>query len=231
MYNEELNVRVLKKLTAAPLFFFAFGYWMLSNHQLQQTYRDLEPLGRSSDDFNARHNLADIFSAAGIEQSGSAFVLLVLYIIQLFYMFGILVIFKTNIIEQEKEAVALESIDLYKNCLDKDDRRWTKSEELCNRDTYGFKTLFTHSLLEISNSHLTQGMHLEGEHTYNILRNRKYIKRFQYVAVSTPNRSEHIFDADSDDENNHLQSDLVRLALNIAYIDKDNLNAICDKFK
>jgi len=146
-------------------------------------------------------------------------------------MFGILILFKTNIIEQEKETQIIESIDLYKNCLDKDDRRWTKSEELCNRDTYGFKTMFTNSLLEISNSHMTQGMHLEGEHTYNILRNHKYTKLFQYVAVSTPNRSEYIFDADSDDENNHLQSDLVRLALNIAYINKDNINSICDKFK
>ena len=31
-YDEKLNTSVLQKLTWAPVYFLAFGYWMLSNH-------------------------------------------------------------------------------------------------------------------------------------------------------------------------------------------------------
>ena len=37
-YDERLNDSILKNLTKAPLFLFAFGYWMLSNKQLLQNY-------------------------------------------------------------------------------------------------------------------------------------------------------------------------------------------------
>jgi len=37
-YDERLNDSVLANLSKAPLLLFAFGYWMLSNKQLLQTY-------------------------------------------------------------------------------------------------------------------------------------------------------------------------------------------------
>ncbi len=79
--------------------------------------------------------------------------------------------------------------------------------------------------------------HLQGTHTYDILRNILYITAFQYVAFSVPHRDDYIIDQDDDDKNNSSQSDLVRIALNAAFLEKDELKtleftaAACEKLK
>jgi len=61
-------------------------------------------------------------------------------------------------------------------------------------------------------------MHLQGVHSYDILRNNKYIQDFQYVSANTDNRDDFIIDQDDDNRNNTAQSDLVRIALNAAFL-------------
>ena len=41
-YDEKLNDSVLANMAKAPLFLFAFGYWMLSNKQLLQSYGEYD---------------------------------------------------------------------------------------------------------------------------------------------------------------------------------------------
>jgi hypothetical protein len=54
-YDEVLNNHVLSKLSKAPIFLLAFGFWMYTNPQLQQSYESLTPLPRSSSTFMAEH--------------------------------------------------------------------------------------------------------------------------------------------------------------------------------
>jgi len=57
---------------------------------------------------------------------------------------------------------------------------------------------------ELDECRQTDGVHLEGIHTYNILRNIKYTQLYQYTAVYTNERNDYIIDDDSDTENNYM---------------------------
>lgn len=61
-------------------------------------------------------------------------------------------------------------------------------------------------------------MTLQGVHSYDVLANPNYLESFQYVSASQENRSDYIIDDDDDEENDAAQSDLVRAALNLAFI-------------
>lgn len=76
---------------------------------------------------------------------------------------------------------------------------------------------------ELDESRQTDGIHLEGIHTYNILRNIKYTQLYQYTPVYTNDRDGYIIDDDEDEDNNCYQSDLVRIALNLGYINLKKL--------
>ena len=54
-YDEALNDAVLNRLSYAPLFILAFGYWMLSNHQLLNNDMELTPMEKSTSAFMAEH--------------------------------------------------------------------------------------------------------------------------------------------------------------------------------
>ena len=45
-----------------------------------------------------------------------------------------------------------------------------------------------------------------------------YLDDFQYVSAALENRSSYIIDADTNEDNDCAQSDLVRVALNLAYL-------------
>ena len=87
-------------------------------------------------------------------------------------------------------------------------------------------TMLNHTLDEIRESKMTEGMHLQGVHTYNMLRNPAYIQAFQYISADTPDRGDYIIDDDDDDENNCAQSDLTRIALNLAFLTEDEVQEL-----
>ena len=68
---------------------------------------------------------------------------------------------------------------------------------------------------------MTIGPTLQGCHSYDILANPLYFDDFQYVSTATPNRQNYIIDDDVDEDNDAIQSDIVRLALNLAYMNED----------
>ena len=65
--------------------------------------------------------------------------------------------------------------------------------------------------------------HLQGIHTYDILRNPAYAQLFQYYAADLDDRKEYIIDGDDDSSNDCAQSDLVRIILNLAFLTKEDV--------
>ena len=62
---------------------------------------------------------------------------------------------------------------------------------------------------------------IEGVHTYDILANPLYVDQFQYFSAALPDREMYIVDDDDDESNDNAQSDMVRAALNLAYMTED----------
>ena len=68
---------------------------------------------------------------------------------------------------------------------------------------------------------MTAGKTLQGCHSYDILANPLYLDDFQYVTAAEDDRAEMIIDDDDDEGNDAAQSDLVRISLNLAYMNED----------
>ena len=62
---------------------------------------------------------------------------------------------------------------------------------------------------------------MKGTHCYDILANEQYLDDFQYFDAAKPDRGDWIKDDDEDDSNDAAQSDLVRMALNLAFITEE----------
>lgn len=116
-----------------------------------------------------------------------------------------------------------EEIDEYDEVLGPVDRKFTLAEEL-NLNMYGIYTMFEESYLELKDKYQVQAAStgkrtLTGVHTYDILKNPAYIEAFQYYSSDLPERDDFIIDDDEKDDNNSSQSDLVRILLNLAFIE------------
>lgn len=55
-------------------------------------------------------------------------------------------------------------------------------------------------------------------HTYDILANPIYLYQFQYFSPAIEDRERFIIDDDSDEENDFVQSDMVKLIMNLAFL-------------
>ena len=74
-----------------------------------------------------------------------------------------------------------EQIPPYQQCLDEDDRSWTVEIEKLPR-SYGLQTMLDSEYLYIRGNHLDNKQnHLQGDHSYNILRDILYVTAFQHV--------------------------------------------------
>lgn len=65
---------------------------------------------------------------------------------------------------------------------------------------------------------MTEGKTLIGTHCYDILANHIYAEKFQYIPTNIYDRHEFIIDSDDDETNDDAQSNLTRVALNMAYL-------------
>ena len=92
-------------------------------------------------------------------------------------------------------------VDTYYKCLDDDDRKWTIEEEENCRRTLAVSCLQDRYLEKLNQTRMGK-CHLQGIHTYDILRNPAYVQAFQYVSPHIPNRESYIKDGDDDDANN-----------------------------
>ena len=113
-----------------------------------------------------------------------------------------------------------EDIDNYWAALDENDRKWAIREEENARNALNMPIMTEQSLGNLKKSEPTKGKNLQGVHSYDILANPLYFDDFQYVTAAEDDRAEMIIDGDDDMSNNVAQSDLVRVALNLAYMDE-----------
>jgi len=70
-----------------------------------------------------------------------------------------------------------EVVDIYYKCLDDDDRKWTIEEEENCRRTLGVSCLQDRYLEKLNQTRMGK-CHLQGIHTYDILRNPAYVQAF-----------------------------------------------------
>ena len=118
-----------------------------------------------------------------------------------------------------------EDLDFYFKHLDDDDRNWSIKEEENNREMLHMECMLETTMNMMKTTRIGK-RGLQGIHTYDILRNPKYVQKFQYVSPSIPNREQYIKDGDDDDFDNGFQSDLVRRVLNLAFIRYDDLKKL-----
>ena len=141
-YDEKLNDSILTNMTRAPLLLYAFGYWMLSNKQLLQTYPrwdeetqtgGLRSITYKGEAFQAEHFWYEFLNPAYIFKSGPAGSLLLAFWLYFWYLVARAPVswcvnkccgqFTLDEVEID------DDIDKYQNCLDDDDKRWSAMEE------------------------------------------------------------------------------------------------------
>jgi len=226
MYDERLSQSVLRKLQFAPLVFLAFGYWMISSRQLLSNDY-LTPVAETRDAAKSSHLWQSVFGPQG--WVAPAWPLLVAFLVFfVIYFFGgyldelIAKCFPNFTIG---DIEVNEEIDNYFAALDEGDRSWSTEEERNVRESLGFKILTDESYDKLRKTPITGGKTLQGVHSYDILANPLYFDDFQYVPAAQPDRAEYIIDGDSDEDNDAAQVDMVRFALNLAYLTEDDAHS------
>jgi hypothetical protein len=110
-----------------------------------------------------------------------------------------------------------EDLDNYFNTLDDNDRGFLVKEEDNAREVLKFKVLDDYTLNRLKTTKMEKS-HLQGVPCYDILANPLYLDDFQYFGPSKEDRATLIIDDDSDEDNDNAQSDLVKMALNLAFM-------------
>ena len=222
MYDERLSNDVLQKLQFAPLLYVIFGYWMSSNQQLLSNDH-LTPVQSSLDSYVSDHLMQSVFQATGYE--GYKWPLMICFIIlNLVWYFGEK--FANQMYEcfpnlRIGDIELNEDIDNYWASLDEGDRKWSTKEEQNAREALKTKILTDDQYERLLSMPMTKGKTLQGVHSYDILANPLYLDDFQYVTAAEDDRDDMIIDDDLDEGNDAAQSDLVRVALNLAYLTED----------
>ena len=132
-----------------------------------------------------------------------------------------------------------ENLDSYYNHLDDIDRNWSiKEEEYYAKKEFcgGLKILTEDTLNQLSKGRQEKPAHehLIGVHCYDILANPDCANAFGYVSNdrSPAERKKLIVDGDDDEDNDEDQVDLIRLVLNLGFLNrKDFLNFTFQKGK
>ena len=222
MYDERLSQSVIKTLYYAPIFYLSFGYWMASNKQMLSN-DNLEPRDRMISPDVTDHTIDKFFL-------GDCFVAPAWPLALLCLIFVLNQIFGGTIkrcLEAAFPSLIIgdveldEDIDNYWNSLDQKDRSWAAEENKYATQNLKLQLLTQRQKQALENSEMTIGPTLQGCHSYDILANPLYFDDFQYVSTATPNRQNYIIDDDVDEDNDAIQSDIVRLALNLAYMNED----------
>ena len=221
MYDERLSNAVLQKLQFAPLLYVCFGYWMASNQQLLSNGH-LSAVESSTSIAMTNHTMGSIFSSDG--WVGIKWPLLIGFIfLNIIFYFGETVM---NTFYECFPSLRIGDIEInedianYWSSLDEEDRKWSTREEENARQALKTKILTDDQFDRLNKSQQTEGKTLQGTHSYDILANPLYLDDFQYVTAAEDDRAEMIIDDDDDEGNDAAQSDLVRISLNLAYMNE-----------
>jgi len=222
MYDERLSNDVLTKLQFAPLLYLIFGYWMASNEQIISN-DNLTAVEKSTDVYLCGHTMGSVFSSDGWD--GIKWTMMVGFILlNIVWYFGEPLM---NLLSEYFPSLKIgdievnEDIDNYWATLDEEDHKWSLREEENTRQALKISILTDDQFDRLKSRTMTTGKTLQGVHSYDILANPLYLDDFQYVTAAEDDRAEMIIDDDDDEGNDAAQSDLVRLALNLAYMNED----------
>jgi len=232
MYDERLSEAVLNMLYYAPLFLLGFGYWMASNKQMLSN-DNLFAKDRQTSPQTTHHTVDRVFSD-DLDQ-GPAWPLMALFTFLLLNrLIGdwfMSVLYKCFPSLQIGDITLDEDIENYFVSLDDKDRNWSVEEDRYQTDKLGLQILTKHqkvAMIEserrkeqiLNSGQRTQIRTLQGCHSYDILANPLYFDDFQYVSASVKDREKFIIDDDDEEGNDAVQSDIVRFALNLAYMNE-----------
>lgn len=113
-----------------------------------------------------------------------------------------------------------EDLDDYFQTLDDNDRNWSLKEEINAREILGMNILTDEALKNLQKPTQDKS-HMKGTHCYDILANELYCYDFQYFSPGLNDRSMFIQGEDIDNSYLGAQSDLVKVALNLAFLCKE----------
>lgn len=222
MYDEKLNSNALGILTWAPLLFLSFGYWMLSSKQLLGNSLPHIYTYLNDQNIMSGHKWTEVFAQAAYGTSKPSMPLL-----YLFWGLLVLTIFKSLLIKVWNFFPFLavgdfeidENLDNYFMTLDTNDRNWSQEEERYYRKNLGLRILSEYEKHKLQEVKEGENVMKGGAHCYDILASEQYAKDFQYFSPALgEERKEYIKDADEDEDNDMMQSDLVKIVLNLAYL-------------
>ncbi len=235
MYDERLSQSVLSMLSWAPIFLTGFGFWMASNKQMLSN-ENLYTKERMISPDTTHHTVDRVFALEFAE--APAWPLLVIFTLLLVnQLLGSWVAKKLYACFPSLEIGDIEideDIENYWVSLDDKDRKWAVMEDQYAHEKLGLQILTKRqkqALLESEKqkNQLDQSAadgerpplrSLQGCHSYDILANPLYFDDFQYVSASVENRDQFIIDDDDEEGNDAVQSDIVRFALNLAYMNE-----------
>ena len=231
MYDERLSQKVLNQLQWAPMFLLFFGYWMYSNQQLLSNDH-LTPIANKDDSMLSSHTYDMIIH----NQGWTGFLWTMLFAGIILGTLNCCGGFINKLIESCFPSFAIgdievdEDIDNYWSSLDAEDRKWSKREEENARGALRMQMLLNRQFETLEKSQVTEGRTLQGCHSYDILANPLYFDDFQYVTAAEDDRTQMIIDDDLDEDNDAYQSDFVRIALNLAFLNEQEARSFrCDK--
>ena len=220
-FDEKLYANALSMLTWAPLLFLSFGYWMLSSKSLLENSQIHSYTYLNDENIYSGHIWTEVFTKAVYGSDKPSMPLLLL-----FWILLILTFFKNTLIKVWNFfpflAIADFEIDQklgnYFECLDETARTWSLEEEKYYRKNLGLSVLTPYQRYKLEDAKQNENVIKSGAHSYDILVNEEYAEQFQYFSPSMgEKRSQYIKDGDDDDENNMMQSDLVKIILNLHY--------------
>ena len=206
----------------APLIFLGFGYWMASNKQMLSN-DNLAPKERMIAPDIAMHTYDRVWTDAEFYEAPGWPLLALFFFLLLNQVIGSAIMRCLTFCFPSLEIGDIEldeDIDNYWASLDDKDRNWAIKEDEYATRTLGLQLLTVKQKHALQNAQKTLGRTLQGCHSYDILANPLYFDDFQYVSASLENRDNYIIDDDDDEGNDAVQSDIVRFALNLAYMNE-----------
>lgn len=112
-----------------------------------------------------------------------------------------------------------EGLDNYFKTLDENDRNWSLEEEKYYRKNLGLRVLGEYEKHKLEEVKEGENVMKGGAHCYDILASEQYAKDFQYFSPALgDDRAKYIKDADDDEDNDMMQSDIVKIILNLAFL-------------
>ncbi len=228
MYDDRLHTVVMRTAQFAPIFYLAFAYWMCSSNQLLSNMF-LFPIDKTTQTRLTGHTYAEIFTSKGWQAPAWPLLAMCFFFVTVYFFEPLIASLYVKLFPKYVlgDIEVDEEIDNYWASLDHDQRNWSICEENNSRKILnGMKMLTDEQFERLKTVESNDTCNLLGVHSYDILANPLYLDDFQYISSSVENRAYFIIDNDADETNDMAQRDVVRVALNLAYLTENEAKVV-----